>query len=354
MNKQYIQIRLRLAIACGVTSTLLIALPLALSTLSFYLLDILSFFVFGILILVSILFNSLLLFLSPFLIDSTLRSQYGKLKWTDSSRIRESHILSSLSIQRICKKYKITPPKLLVVNDKIPFAFTYGHLPQTARIVVSSELLMLLEDEELAAVYAHELGHIVRWDFLIMNLAQVLVATCFNFSIFFPGSSSNGSSYFNGVKLVFSIIATVFYILGFYLSLYLSRVREYAADSFAAENVENPNDLAKALIKILYLSALKGHPSPVAGKIRTLNIFDSDLQTSTHLDPERAIQHFLKDLFNPSRHHTALRSTHPLPLHRIKALINCSEQDSGFEISLAEVALDLEAFERNRRRNFNR
>ena len=45
------------------------------------------------------------------------------------------------------------------------------------------------------------------------------------------------------------IIAYIFYVIGNYALLYLSRVREYFADKFSAEHTD-PNDLAQALIKI--------------------------------------------------------------------------------------------------------
>jgi Zn-dependent protease with chaperone function len=43
-------------------------------------------------------------------------------------------------------------------------------LPDTARLVVSKGLFTYLDDDEAATVYAHELGHIVHWDFALMTL----------------------------------------------------------------------------------------------------------------------------------------------------------------------------------------
>lgn len=48
---------------------------------------------------------------------------------------------------------------------------------------------------------------------------------------------------------IIALAAYIFYIVGNYTLLYLSRIREYFADAFSAEHTD-PNHLAEALVKI--------------------------------------------------------------------------------------------------------
>jgi Zn-dependent protease with chaperone function len=53
-------------------------------------------------------------------------------------------------------------------------AFTYGGLPRFSRIVVTQGLLDQLADDEIAAIYAGELGHLASGTVPLMSLFAVL------------------------------------------------------------------------------------------------------------------------------------------------------------------------------------
>jgi len=78
-------------------------------------------------------------------------------------------------IRRVCAEKNLQHPRLGLIADGNPTAFTYGTFPNSARLVVSEGLFTYLDDEEVAAVYAHELGHIVNYDFGWMTVAATLV-----------------------------------------------------------------------------------------------------------------------------------------------------------------------------------
>ncbi|MFB2768736.1 M48 family metallopeptidase [Pelatocladus sp. BLCC-F211] len=336
MNRQK-NIKIKLGFASILTVFLLInilAIPLI---GAMYLLNALSFSVLNVIIIFSSIFNCFIFCIAPFLMDLKLKSLYGRLNWTTSHKIGDSYVLTSACIQKICRKYKIPEPKLLVANDKVPFAFTYGNFPYNARIVISSELLRCLNDEELASVYAHELGHIVRWDFAVMTLAQVLTSAIRCFSASFSSNSSD-YSYITVFKFIYQLSLALFSQISIFSYLYLSRIRELSADYFAAENIDNPNTLAKALIKISYSNIIQNEANIFISNLRSLNIYDSGRNKDICSEDEQDITQFLQGLINPSTHWTDFLSTHPLPGIRIKAIADYSQ------LNLSDIASELKDY----------
>ncbi len=115
----------------------------------------------------------LLLVASPWLLDLLLRFAYGMEKLPPPKLGNYSpearKLLSRFSLER-----KQPALSLGVIPTDAPIAMTYGFAPQFARIVVSQGLLEQLEDDEIAAIYAGELGHLENWDFPLMSLTVLL------------------------------------------------------------------------------------------------------------------------------------------------------------------------------------
>ena len=62
-------------------------------------------------------------------------------------------------IQESCEKHSMKYPKIGFIDDGSPNAFTYGRTKNDARVVITRGVLELLDEEEVKAVVAHELGH---------------------------------------------------------------------------------------------------------------------------------------------------------------------------------------------------
>jgi Zn-dependent protease with chaperone function len=77
-----------------------------------------------------------------------------------------------------CRILDIDEPELYVTLNPVPNAYTYGH--KSPFIVLTSGLIDLLGDEELAVVIGHELGHIkaghVLYGVLARNIAAIISA----------------------------------------------------------------------------------------------------------------------------------------------------------------------------------
>ncbi len=159
-------------------------------------------------------------------------------------------------IVEICEKYNMKYPKIGFINDGAPNAFTYGRTKNDARVILTRGIFDLLDEEEVKTVVAHELGHAKNYDMLFMTVAQVVPLVLYYVYELLLGnisdskSSSNSDSDSADYSALIGLIAYVLYLLSQYIILWLSRTREYCADSFALEETKNPTALAKALIKI--------------------------------------------------------------------------------------------------------
>ena len=157
--------------------------------------------------------------------------------------------------RQTCATRRIRVPRLGVIDDGNPNAFTYGHTPGDARVVVTAGLLEMLEREETEAVVAHELGHVKNYDFIVMTVAQL--APLILYIIFRWSRHRVRGNHEGAVAFGVAIGAYVAYIVSQYVVLFLSRVREYFADEASALTTRQPDKLSSALIKIAYGLAMR-------------------------------------------------------------------------------------------------
>ncbi len=330
-----------LVLASGVTITLLFGMVLALSLATVLIVNSPDPVVgLAIALPITLIFNIAAFFLSPYLMDLTQNLLY-KTRWVSLAEIESHSPETARVIQKVCKQKNLKQPRLGIIDDQNPTAFTYGSFPNSARLVVSQGLFTYLDDDEIATVYAHELGHIVHWDFAVMTLASTLVQITY---LIYTTAQSLGRSAGDKARSAAGSVAAVaylFYMAGTYLLLYLSRTREYFADHFAAETTGNPNALSRALVKIAYGILEEGQratePSRLLEGTRALGIYDAKAATSTGTayrissQPEKIGRVFLWDMFNPWGWWMELNSTHPLTGKRVRALSTYAEQ-LGLEI----------------------
>jgi len=325
-----------LVLASGVTITMLFGMVLALSLASVLIVNSPDPVVgLSIALPITLIFNIAAFFLSPYLMDLTQNWLYHT-RWVSLAEIKSLSPETAKVIKKVCKQKKIQQPRLGIIDDQNPTAFTYGSLPNSARLVVSQGLFTYLDDDEIATVYAHELGHIVHWDFAVMTLASTLVQITYLIYTTAQRMGRSGGSKAKDAAGSVAAVAYLFYIAGTYLLLYLSRTREYFADRFAAETTGNPNALSRALVKIAYGILEEGQtatePSRLLEGTRALGIYDAKAATSTGTayrissEPEKIGRVFLWDMFNPWGWWMELNSTHPLTGKRVRALSTYAEQ----------------------------
>jgi Zn-dependent protease with chaperone function len=298
-----------------------------------YTLDVISapFLIIG-----TIVFNFLVWLVSPYIQTFIYRLVYKIKFYTIDEFDKEDPKLAKF-IRNVCKKNKLNKiPRIGIINDDNPTAFTYGSAAFNARIVFTQGLYTYLEEEERNAVVAHEIGHILHRDFIVMTIAATMVQLLYEFYRIFmrmaTQKTSGGSKKGNGkaVALVIAVTSLIFYWIASYLLLYLSRVREYYADQFASKQVSHPDHLSMAFVKIAYgIIAQKDtkKSEDLLKSTRALGIADTHTAKNMglayinlHKDVHKLDNVMLFDLVSPWAFILELKSTHPLTGKRIRRL----------------------------------
>lgn len=189
-------------------------------------------------------------------------------------------------VEDLSRKSGLRMPRVMLANVPLPNAFAYGSPISGSRVAVTKGALDVLEEEEVEAVVAHELGHLKHRDVQIMMFASVLPAI-----FYFIGYSMMISAWFGGGRnrqeggaapiLIGMASMAIYWVLSL-LVLGLSRLREYYADQHSASIVEDgPRKLSEALAKIVTVSAKtkRRHASATTtgvSSFKTLFIDDPD------------------------------------------------------------------------------
>jgi len=247
------------------------------------------------------------------------------------------------SLDKVVAYHGIKIPRLGIIHDFNPNAFTFGWTKNSARVVITDGILKYLNKKEQNAVFAHELGHVVHSDFILMTivfaipLVLLTVARWAYYASWFSSARSSRDSESAAVmRLVLIVVAFLSYIsyyIGYLISLIVSRIREYYADEHSAAVLEDPNALSTGLVKIAYGLLVDSNieerqKSRVRG-LRGLGIFDPSaakglgiisVGTVGTLSLEAVQAAAAWDLYNPWARYYQMFSTHPLPAKRILRL----------------------------------
>lgn len=283
----------------------------------------------------------------PWIMDLSLGYLYA-FDWVTPRRLPE-HL--RLFVERVCAEHGMRFPSFGLIRDGAPAAFTYGHHPNNARVVISRGLLELLEPAEVEAVVAHELGHARNWDMALMTVANLVPFLLYYLYRFTMDLNARGKGKGKDYAWAVSAGAYVLFIVSEYIVLWFSRTREYFADRFSGQVTGNANTLASALVKIAYGLAAQPQTAEAADDAKSkksevkpnridalgaLNIFDrkaavglvmaSSAGTQTELDREQVKGAMQWDLWNPWAKYYELHSTHPLVARRLIALADHAAQ----------------------------
>lgn len=184
-------------------------------------------------------------------------------------------------VDRLAAQADLPKPRVAIMQTAMPNAFATGRNPQHAVIAATTGLIQRLTPEELEAVLAHEMTHILNRDMTVMTLASFF-ATIASYIVqmsFWFGLGGLGGGLGGGGRgrddgenpAVIYLISIAVWIISYFLMNALSRYREYAADRGSALLTGAPEQLASALMKI---SGGAGHaPRRDLRRTEALNAF---------------------------------------------------------------------------------
>ncbi len=174
-------------------------------------------------------------------------------------------------VENLCMTAGMDMPKINMVDDPQLNAFASGIDKNSYTVTVTTGLMNLLDDDELAGVIGHELTHIRNHDTrllitsiifvgIISTVMSVIVQMMYNMMWFGGGSRRIGGSddddnRSSGIAMIVVLIigyllCAVAYLFTALTRFAISRKREYMADAGGAELCGNPLALASALRKI--------------------------------------------------------------------------------------------------------
>ncbi len=301
----------------------------------------LPFSIVGLLIMIAF---TLVIVLIQYAISPYLVQWLYAIDWLSYNEYKARYPHLAESLDKVLSVNKIKMPRLGIVNDLNPNAFTFGHTKNNARVVLTTGILEFLNEDEQKAVLSHELGHVIHSDFILMTvvfaipLVLLTIARWAYYTAVFSGRGSGDSKDRGAFVIALFAVAVASYItyyFGYLISLFISRIREYYADEHAAEVLQNPNALSSGLVKIAYgLVADHGVSYEERNRSKTralrgLGIFDPNtakyfasggLTPSGSYSNETIAAAAAWDLYNPWAKYYQLYSTHPLPAKRIQRL----------------------------------
>jgi heat shock protein HtpX len=154
-------------------------------------------------------------------------------------------------VEQLAENAQLPMPRVYIIETDLPNAFATGRNPDNAAVAATLGLLKRLNQQEIAAVMAHELAHVKNRDTLTMTVTATIagaISMLANFAMFAGMFGGNRDNPLGGIgTLLVALLAPVAAML---VQTAISRTREYAADKEGAVICGQPMWLASALTKI--------------------------------------------------------------------------------------------------------
>lgn len=232
---------------------------------------------------------------------------------------------------------KFKPP-VYISDNPLPNAFATGPIHRRAVVAATKGLFLCgMNDAEIEAVFAHELGHVKNYDVAINSLLSVLSMIFFmitdagvrvllagirifnkNFGVK-PELRTKPAGFLGGI-LEWVVMYLIFQVTGQMtkiVQMFVMRSRESAADATGSLMTGQPCDLATALLKLVaYVEQHRptGREKELMRAIRPIMTIDPIFDVSTALPTPSGLWQSIKRFWRD------LQLTHPLVSDRVQAL----------------------------------
>ncbi|MEH6664738.1 MAG: M48 family metallopeptidase [Brevundimonas sp.] len=168
------------------------------------------------------------------------------------------NLLENLAISR-----GLRTPTLRIIERPELNAFASGLHEGRYSVTVTRGLMGALDRDEMEAVLAHELTHVINKDVRTMVIASIfagiisVMAELVFRGLFFSRGGRGNNKNAGPLILIGLAIAAIGFVLAAVIRMMLSRTREYVADAGAAELTKNPDAMISALRKVSGQSKLE-------------------------------------------------------------------------------------------------
>lgn len=202
-------------------------------------------------------------------------------------------------------------PKVFLIEADYMNAFASGYSEKSAMVAITRGLMEKLDRAELQAVMAHELSHIRHHDIKLTLMVAVLsnillmVIDMLFYAVIFRRNDSRES---NPLLTVIIVLRYVLPLMTVVLALFLSRTREFMADSGSVELMRDNEPMARALLKINQDN--NDHAERYAG----------EYGQTPHEEVRRASYLFDPSTLDPVKSINSMFSTHPSIEKRLASL----------------------------------
>jgi len=239
-------------------------------------------------------------------------------------------------------------PKAMISQLGIPNAFAYGNFLSGYKVAVTQGLIDSLPREEVEAVVAHEVGHIKHRDVEVMMVISILPALIYWLGriLIYSGFLSSGRSRESKSTPALAFLVGMVLIIVSFLSnlvvLYISRLREYYADSNSVLTLpEGGRNLQRALARILVASGTISKPRSgeisSATKLKALLISDPELGVRSSIrtyDIDEVVE-WIKSQKRISP--LEIFSTHPDPAKRLRFIDRLEQETTKTRYTIFRV-----------------
>jgi heat shock protein HtpX len=150
----------------------------------------------------------------------------------------ENRLVKVVDVYNIVKtaaeKFDLPIPKIVISNTMVPNAAATGPSPSRGLVLITTGLLVELENDEILSVLGHEMGHLKGRDPIVL-FSIISGEFILRFTIFFP------LVILNPIVYIIVVMAFIFFVSKFF---------ETRADLVSAIKIGQPQVLANSLRKI--------------------------------------------------------------------------------------------------------
>ncbi|MFW5606400.1 MAG: zinc metalloprotease HtpX [Campylobacter hyointestinalis] len=247
--------------------------------------------------IMAFLIASAMNFFSYFYSDKLILKHFNAMPVSQNSQIY-------LLVKELTSRANLPMPKVYIIDDNAPNAFATGRNHENAAVALTSGLINLMNENEIKAVVAHELGHIKHYDILTGSIAAVFAGALSLISNFAQLGTIKNENRPNMITTI--ALAVITPLVASIIQMSISRSREYEADRFSAITTQNPQWLIDALSK--------------------LENYSQNHAVLKNADPQTAHMFIINPFGNVKSNLNNLFRTHPTTSDRIQKLKQMTNQ----------------------------